>query len=49
MPKIVLKSTISNSTRFAEVTFEETVTGQFMYTRVSIVGSPTGVEIEKGS
>ena len=49
MPRMTSKSTFSKSTRSAELTFLETVTGQFLYTRLAIAGSPTGVEIEKGS
>ena len=48
MPRMTSKSTISNSTRSAEVTFLETMIGQFLYTRLAIVGSPTRVETEKG-
>ena len=49
MPRMTSKSTISNSTRSTEVTFREIVTGQFLYTRLAITGSPTGVETKKGS
>ena len=49
MPRMTLKSTISNSTRSAKMTFLETMTGQFLYTRLAITGSPTGVETDKGS
>ena len=49
MPRMTLKSTISNSTRSVEVSFKETMTGQFLYTRLDISGSPSGVETEKGS
>ena len=42
-------STISNYTRFTKVTLLETVTGQFLYTRLAITRSLTGVETEKGS
>ena len=49
MPRMTSKSTISNTTRSAEVTFGETMTGQFLYTRLAIKGSLTGVETEKGS
>ena len=48
MPRMTSKSTISNSTRSAEVTFWETVTGEFLYTHLAITGSPTGVETKKG-
>ena len=43
------KSTISKSTRYAKVTFRETMIGQFLYTRLAITGSPTRVETEKVS
>ena len=49
MPRMTSKSTISNSTRSAEVTFIATVIGQFLYTLLAITGSPTGVETEKRS
>ena len=49
MPKITSKYTIFKSTRSTEVTFSETVTGQFLYARLAINGSPTGVETEKSS
>ena len=49
MPRMTSKSTISHSTRSAEVTFWETMTRQFLYTCLAITGSPTGVETEKGS
>ena len=49
MPKITSKYTIFKSTRSTEVTFSETVTGQFLYARLAITGSPTRVETEKGS
>ena len=45
---MISKSTISNSTKSVEVTFLETMRGQFFYTRLAITGSPTGVETEKG-
>ena len=48
MPRMTSKSTISNSTRSAEVTFIETVIGQFLYTHLAIIGSRTGVETDKG-
>ncbi len=41
------KSTISNSTRSSEVIFLEIVTRKFIYTRLAITGSLTGVETEK--
>ena len=47
MQRMISKSTISNSTRSAEVTFLETMIGQFVYTRVA-TGSSTGVETEIG-
>jgi len=49
MPRMISKSTISNFTRFVEVTFGEIVTCQILYTRVAITGSPTELETEKGS
>ena len=48
MPRMTLKSTISNSTISSEVTFLESVTGKFLYTLLDINLSPTEVEIEKG-
>ena len=49
MPKITSKSTISNSITSAEVNFLETAIGKFLFTCLAISGSPTIVEIEKGS
>lgn len=49
MPRMISNSTISNFTRYSDVTFSKIVTGKFMYTRVAIIGSPTGVESEKRS
>ena len=49
MPRMTWNSNISNSTRYAEVKFCETVTGQFLYTRLAITGSLTRVETNKGS
>ena len=49
MTKMTSKSTISNYSRFAEVTFLETVIRQFLYTGLAITKSPTRVETEKGT
>ena len=49
MHRMTSKSTISNSTRSVEVTFWDTMIGQFLYMHLAIIGSPTGVETEKGS
>ena len=49
MPRMTSKSTISNVTRSTEVTFCETMTGQFLYNRLAITGSSTGVDTDKGS
>ena len=49
MPRMTSKSTIYNSNRSTEVTFCETMTGQFLYTHLAITGSATGVDTKKGS
>lgn len=49
MPRMTLNFTIYKSKRSAEVTFLETKIGQFLYTRITITRSLTGVETKKGS
>lgn len=49
MPRMISKSIIFNSTGSIEVTFRETMTEKFMYTRLDINGSSTGVDTKKGS
>lgn len=39
---------MSNFTRLAEVTFWDTVTGQFLYGHLTMIELPTSVETEKG-
>ena len=48
MDTMTLNSTISNATRSAKVYFRDTITGKFLYTRLAINGSLTGVDTEKG-
>ena len=48
MPRMTSKPTISNSTRSVEVTFSDSMIGQFPYTHLAIIGSLTGEESEKG-
>ena len=49
MPRKISKSTISKSTKSADMTFSKTVKRQFLYSRLAIIGSPTRVETYKGS
>lgn len=49
MHLMISMSTISNYTKFADVTFQQTVTLQFLYTFLAITESGTVVETKKGS
>ena len=49
MPRMTSNSTVSNFIRSAEVTFRQTVTGNFLYAHLPLTGSPIGVETMKGS
>ena len=49
MPRMTFRSIISNSTRSTEVTFSETVSGQFFVYPSSYNWVTDWIEIEKGS
>jgi len=48
IPRMTSKSTMSNSMRITKVTFWETITMQFLYSRLAMTESPFGVETVKG-